>query len=422
MEKKLRLLVVGSGAREHAICRSFLKSHCVSDVFCAPGNDGMKKTGIKTIDLSELDFSNLKKFVKENAIDWTFVGPENALVNGIVDSFKKDGLKIFGPSAEAAQLEGSKDFALRFMTTQHVPTAKYQSFGVKEEALKALTNWPLPLVIKADGLAGGKGVTICQDVATAQETVTRLFDNGQQRLVFEEFLEGQEYSLFVVVNEKNYQILPMAQDHKRAYNFDKGPNTGGMGAYSPVPQLLHTDYQQMITEVVEPSIQGLRKRNFDYVGVLYIGLILTASGPKVIEYNVRLGDPETQVVLPRLKTDFAVLIDDCLRMRTMKQLEFKQNACLGIVIAAQGYPQKPKQGQSLSSFIEEPDITIDYANVMEQNGKMIGAGGRLLTVAATAATLLEAQKKAYHYIEKLSLSGCFYREDIGAKALSKGNS
>ncbi|MCP9327543.1 phosphoribosylamine--glycine ligase [Liquorilactobacillus satsumensis] len=417
MDNKLKILVIGAGAREHAICRAFLDSPRVDTVYCAPGNAGMQKTGVKTVPLSELDFTGLKKFVQDKAVDWTFVGPEDALVAGITDSFKQAGLKIFGPAAAAAQLEGSKDFALQFMTAHQIPTARYQTFREQHAALAALSDWNFPLVIKADGLAAGKGVTICQEHADAVATITHLFANGEQQLVFEEFLEGQEYSLFVVVNKKGYQILPLAQDHKRAYEHDKGPNTGGMGAYSPVPQLAQADYQRMITEVVEPSVQGLRTQHFDYVGVLYIGLILTTKGPKVIEYNVRLGDPETQVVLPRLKTDFATFIDDCLNERVLKELEFKQNACLGVVIAAQGYPQNPQHGQLLPALTEEPGIMIDYANVVEKEGELMGNGGRLFSVIASAATLPAAQQQVYAYIERLALPGCFYRKDIGAKAL-----
>ena len=417
MSKKLNLLVVGSGGREHAICKSFSKSQKIANIYCAPGNSGMESAGINTINISELDFRALADFVVEKQIDWTFVGPEDALVAGITDYFEERGLAIFGPNKFAAQLEGSKDFALKFMIKHGIPTADYQTFQDAEEANTALKDFVTPIVIKADGLAAGKGVTIAKSKEEAQIVISKMFKNGEKQIVLEEFLNGPEYSLFVVVNGNDFQILPMAQDHKRAYDNDEGPNTGGMGAYSPVPQLSDEDYQKMISKVVAPSIAGLNKDNFDYHGILYIGLILTNQGPKVIEYNVRLGDPETQVVLPRLESDFAELIDNCLNGVKMQQIKVNSKACLGIVLAAKGYPNSPVKGQALPHFDEEEGISIDYANVIAKNGRLYGNGGRILSIVALQDTINNAQLKVRKYISALELDDCYYRNDIGNKAL-----
>ncbi|KRL03168.1 phosphoribosylamine--glycine ligase [Liquorilactobacillus capillatus] len=421
MKEKLKVLVVGSGGREHAICRALLQSPWIEKVYCAPGNSGMETDEIETVPLSELAFDKLKQFVKEKKLAWTFVGPEDALVAGIVDSFKQDGLKIFGPNAKAAQLEGSKEIALHFMQTYGIPTAKFAAYDNVAEALQGLKYFELPVVIKADGLAAGKGVTIAKNTVQAQKQIKEQFAGKQTKVVLEEFLEGPEYSLFVVVNNKDYRILPVAQDHKRAYDGDKGPNTGGMGAYSPVPQLNKKDYQAMLTEVVEPSVAGLRKAELDYCGILYIGLILTTSGPKVIEYNVRLGDPETQVVLPRLASDFAELIDTCLNDKKLPKVETSPKACLGVVVAAAGYPQKPLKSQLLPDLSSDKDakITVDYANVKGKLPALHGDGGRLLTVLSEGKSITEAQSNVYRFLETQVFEDCFYRKDIGAKATGK---
>ena len=305
MKKNVNLLVVGSGGREHAICKALLKSDKVAKVYCAPGNPGMTFDGIEVVAIDELDFDALKGFVYDNDIEWTFVGPEDALVAGIVDSFREDNLKIFGPEKRAAQLEGSKNYAMEFMDRYHIPTAKFKTYTTSDEAIAGLKEFDEPIVIKEDGLAAGKGVVIAQSYQEAEDEIRLMFRKGQKKVVLEEFLVGNEYSMFLVLSDKSYRILPMAQDHKRAYDNDEGPNTGGMGAYSPLPQLSDAEYQAMITDIVEPTVKGLEAGDYHYHGILYIGMIMTKEGPKVIEYNVRLGDPETQVVLPRVESDFA---------------------------------------------------------------------------------------------------------------------
>ena len=416
MTKKLRLLVVGAGGREHAIAKSLAQSSLVEKVFCAPGNVGMASDKIEVVNIGELEFDALKGLVAEEQIDWTFVGPENALVAGIVDSFEADGLKIFGPNKEAARLEGSKDYAMRFMDQYQIPTAKFATYQSSETAIAGLKNFSEPIVIKADGLAAGKGVVIAPSKQEAEAEIRLMFKKGQKQIVLEEFLAGDEYSLFVLIGKSGYRILPMAQDHKRAFDQDKGPNTGGMGAYSPVPQLAKVDYQRMLTEVVEPTIAGLKQANLNYQGVLYIGMILTAQGPKVIEYNVRLGDPETQVVLPRLATDFAELINAFVTGADLPEVKVKPNACLGVVLAAAGYPQAPIKGQAISLQLTDASLDIDYANVTGSLDDLKGAGGRILTVLASAPSLVEAQLKVYECLNSQVQAETFYRKDIGFRA------
>ena len=338
------------------------------------------------------------------------------MVAGIVDSFEADGLKIFGPNKEAAQLEGSKDYAMRFMDQYQIPTAKFATYQSSETAIAGLKNFSEPIVIKADGLAAGKGVVIAPSKQEAEAEIRLMFKKGQKQIVLEEFLAGDEYSLFVLIGKSGYRILPMAQDHKRAFDQDKGPNTGGMGAYSPVPQLAKVDYQRMLTEVVEPTIAGLKQANLNYQGVLYIGMILTAQGPKVIEYNVRLGDPETQVVLPRLATDFAELINAFVTGADLPEVKVKPNACLGVVLAAAGYPQAPLKGQAISLQLADESLDIDYANVTGSLDDLKGAGGRILTVLASAPSLAEAQLKVYECLNSQVQAETFYRKDIGFRA------
>lgn len=419
MKDNLNLMVVGSGGREHAIAKRLIESPHVSHVYVAPGNVGMECEGISTVDIGETDFDALKGFAYEHDVEWTFVGPEDSLCAGIVDSFRADGLKIFGPDRKAAQLEGSKDFALEFMDRYDVPTAKYSTFRSSEEAVAGLADFGEPVVIKADGLAGGKGVVIAQTKEEAEEEIRLMFRKGEEQVVLEEFLSGDEYSMFVVIGRDDYRILPMAQDHKRAYDHDEGPNTGGMGAYSPLPQLSSADYDRMVAEVVEPTILGLRKAQFNYVGLIYIGMILTEQGPKVIEYNVRLGDPETQVVLPRVESDFAELIDAAVNGEPLPEVVQSKNAVLGVVLAAEGYPKSPVKGQKLPELREGNGISIDYANVTGDFPNVTGNGGRLLTVIATADTIEDVQAGVYAYLGEHEFDKCFYRRDIGYRATGR---
>lgn len=419
MKDKLKILVVGSGGREFAVARALKKSPHVAEVFCAPGNSGMAEIGVKATGIPEDDFKALKDFAIKEDIAWTFVGPEDALVAGIVDYFHAFDLKIFGPNARAAQLEGSKDYALQFMEKYQVPHPRYETFQSAETAITALPDFGLPVVLKEDGLAGGKGVVIAEDQETAESTLTEMFAKGQKQVVLEEFLTGPEYSVFAVMQGGKYRLLPLAQDHKRAYDGDKGPNTGGMGSYSPVPQLSPAEYQEIVDQLVEPTAKGLLAGGYDYHGVLYLGLMMTKQGPKMIEYNVRLGDPETEVVLPRLKSDFAELVDANVNDEEMPAVEEKDEAVLGVILAAEGYPKKPLKGQKLGQLPAEDGIFVDYANVTGPADDLAGSGGRILMVRAEAAGLKDAQEHVYAYLAKLNIPQTFYRRDIGYRATGK---
>lgn len=419
MKDKLKILVVGSGGREFAVARALKKSPHVAEVFCAPGNSGMAEIGVKATGIPEDDFKALKDFAIKEDIAWTFVGPEDALVAGIVDYFHAFDLKIFGPNARAAQLEGSKDYALQFMEKYQVPHPRYETFQSAETAITTLPDFGLPVVLKEDGLAGGKGVVIAEDQETAESTLTEMFAKGQKQVVLEEFLTGPEYSVFAVMQGGKYRLLPLAQDHKRAYDGDKGPNTGGMGSYSPVPQLSPAEYQEIVDQLVKPTAKGLLAGGYDYHGVLYLGLMMTKQGPKMIEYNVRLGDPETEVVLPRLKSDFAELVDACVNDEEMPAVEEKDEAVLGVILAAEGYPKKPLKGQKLGQLPAEDGIFVDYANVTGPADDLAGSGGRILMVRAEAAGLKEAQEHVYAYLAKLDIPQTFYRHDIGYRATGK---
>lgn len=416
MVEKVNVLVVGEGGREFAIAKKLQESEHVKQVYCAPGNVGMSAVGVQPVDIAETDFAGLIDFAKSHKVVWTFVGPEDCLVDGIVDDFAAAGLKAFGPNARAAQLEGSKDYALNFMNNYGVPTARHASYRDQTAAIAGVDQFGFPVVIKENGLAGGKGVVIARDRATAVQTIKEMFAGGQARLVLEECLVGQEYSMFVLLSNGHYRILPMAQDHKRAYDGDKGPNTGGMGAYSPLPQLSATDRQAMVDQVVTPTVNGLVKGEYHYHGILYIGLIMTVAGPKVIEYNVRLGDPETQVILPRLKTDLFELVDRALNDQPLPEVKVDSRASFGVVLASKGYPQKPIHGQKLGAMPQMAGVDIDYANVSGTLADLQGAGGRLLMVLTQATTLQKSHDRVYAYLSQLDKPECFYRNDIGAKA------
>lgn len=418
MEDNASLLVIGSGGREFAIAKQLLASPHVATVYCAPGNIGMSTIGVKTVDIDEMDLDGLLKFAKDHQVAWTFVGPENVLCAGIVDKFQAAGQKIFGPDKRAAQLEGSKNYALSFMDKYGVPTAKHETFRSIEDAQEGLRDFGLPVVIKANGLAGGKGVVIAHDEETAKQAIAEQFNHGQTELVLEECLTGPEYSLFLVVSGDQFRVLPMAQDHKRAYDNDRGPNTGGMGAYSPLPQLSEADRQLMIERTVKPTMNGLIRGHYNYHGILYIGLMMTPNGPKVIEYNVRLGDPETQVVLPRIKSDFAELINAAVNGDDLPEVKVNDHAILGVVLAAKGYPKDPQIGIDLGRIPEKDSIAIDYANISGSMDDLKGAGGRLLMVMAAGQNVKDAHDSVYRYLENLDQPNCFYRHDIGNRAIN----
>lgn len=414
----MKLLVIGSGGREHAIAKKMLDSPKVTRVYCAKGNPGMEKDGIQLVDIPENDHSALINFAKTNEIAWTFVGPEIPLLNGIVDAFQAAGLKIFGPNKAAAMIEGSKEFAKKLMAQNNIPTAGYRTFSDFEQASKYVKEVGAPIVIKADSLAAGKGVVVAKSEAEALQVLKDMltdhrFGASGNKVVIEEFLAGEEFSLLAFV--KNEKVYPMviAQDHKRAYDGDRGPNTGGMGAYSPVPQISEAIVEQTIEEVLKPAAKGMMANKTPFTGILYAGLIVTDTGPKVIEFNARFGDPETQVVLPRLTSDLVQVIEDLFN-GCEPELTWSKGAAVGVVLAADGYPNEHKKGMVLPDFTKETKLY--YAGVSSSKNQLIASGGRVLSVVAEADSLAEAQLKVYQSLTEVDTTDYFYREDIGAKA------
>ncbi|HEM5029279.1 phosphoribosylamine--glycine ligase [Streptococcus suis] len=419
----MKLLVVGSGGREHAIAKKLLESEQVEQVFVAPGNDGMTLDGIELVNIGISEHSALINFAKENDIAWTFVGPDDALAAGIVDDFEQAGLKAFGPSRLAAELEWSKDFAKQIMVKYGIPTAAFGTFSNFEEAKAYIEEQGAPIVVKADGLALGKGVVVAETVEQAVEAAREMlldnkFGDSGARVVIEEFLAGEEFSLFALVNGDQFYILPTAQDHKRAFDGDQGPNTGGMGAYAPVPHLPQSVVDTAVDTIVKPILEGMIAEGRSYLGVLYAGLILTDQGPKVIEFNARFGDPETQIVLPRLTSDFAQNIDDILHKRPTQLTWLDSGVTLGVVVASNGYPLDHEKGVELPAKTEG-DLTTYYAGARfaENSRALLSNGGRVYMLVTTADTVQEAQEKIYSELKKQDTTGLFYRTDIGSKAV-----
>ena len=419
----MKLLVVGSGGREHAIAKKLLESQGVDQVFVAPGNDGMTLDGLDLVDIGISEHSKLIEFAKENDVTWSFIGPDDALAAGIVDDFNRAGLKAFGPSRLAAELEWSKDFAKEIMVKYGVPTAAYGTFSDFEEAKSYIEKQGAPIVVKADGLALGKGVVVAETVEQAVEAVQEMlldnkFGDSGARVVIEEFLDGEEFSLFAFVNGDKFYILPTAQDHKRAYDGDKGPNTGGMGAYAPVPHLPQSVVDQSVETIIKPVLEGMIAEGRPYLGVLYAGLILTADGPKVIEFNSRFGDPETQIILPRLTSDFAQNITDILDKKEPAITWLDEGVTLGVVVASEGYPLDYEKGKSLPEKTAG-DIITYYAGAKfaENSRALLSNGGRVYMLVTTADTVSAAQEKIYDQLKKQDTTGLFYRHDIGGKAL-----
>lgn len=419
----MKLLVVGSGGREHAIAKKLLESEQVKQVFVAPGNDGMTLDGIELVNIGISEHSALINFAKKNDITWTFVGPDDALAAGIVDDFEQAGLKAFGPSHLAAELEWSKDFAKQIMVKYGIPTAAFGTFSNFEEAKAYIEEQGAPIVVKADGLALGKGVVVAETVEQAVEAAREMlldnkFGDSGARVVIEEFLAGEEFSLFALVNGDQFYILPTAQDHKRAFDGDQGPNTGGMGAYAPVPHLPQSVVDTAVDTIIKPILEGMIAEGRSYLGVLYAGLILTDQGPKVIEFNARFGDPETQIILPRLTSDFAQNIDDILHKRPTQLTWLESGVTLGIVVASNGYPLDYEKGVELPAKTEG-DITTYYAGARfaENSRALLSNGGRVYMLVTTADTVQEAQEKIYSELKSQDTTGLFYRTDIGSKAV-----
>ncbi|WP_242144307.1 MULTISPECIES: phosphoribosylamine--glycine ligase [unclassified Bacillus cereus group] len=416
----MNVLVIGRGGREHALAWKFAQSEQVGKVYVAPGNEGMRDVATP-IDIEENDFDALILFAKENNIGFTFVGPEIPLMNGIVDRFEAEGLRVFGPNKAAAVIEGSKAFAKELMKKYDIPTAAYETFTDYEEAVAYIKTVGAPIVIKADGLAAGKGVTVAMTLEDALEAVQEMlqdvkFGESSKKVVIEEFLDGQEFSLMAFVNGTTVHPMVIAQDHKRAFDGDKGPNTGGMGAYSPVPQIPQSAVSEAVEKILHPTAKAMIQEGRSFTGILYAGLILTKEGPKVIEFNARFGDPETEVVLPRLEND---LVDVCHAVLDNRELTLKwsKEAVIGVVLASKGYPESYEKGAIISGLETLEDVIVFHAGTKMQHGDFVTNGGRVLFVTCKAHDLQSAKEQVYTEVEKIKSDGLFYRNDIGYRAI-----
>ena len=411
----MKVLVIGNGGREHAIARQFSDAPSVEKVFVAPGNDGMKRDA-EVVGIDAMDFEKLAAFAKEQAVDLTFVGPEQPLAAGIVDYFQKEGLTIFGPTKAAAQIEGSKSYAKEIMKKYGIPTAAYETFTEAEPAITYIKEQGAPIVVKADGLAAGKGVIVAMTEEEAVEAVNDMignqrFGDSSSRVVIEEFLEGEEFSFMSFVHKGQIYPMVIAQDHKRAYDGDKGPNTGGMGAYSPVPQIPQDIVSRAYIEIVEPTVKAMEEEGASFTGILYAGLILTSKGPKVIEFNARFGDPETQVVLPRMASDFGLFMKALMEEKYF-DLQWHNEAMLGVVVAAEGYPGDVEKGNPLPE-LSDIELPVYHAGTKQVDGRFVGNGGRVLLVAAKADSLKAAQERVYTALGEKEWDKFFFRKDIG---------
>jgi phosphoribosylamine---glycine ligase len=421
----LKVLVVGGGGREHAIVRALRRSPQVTDVLCAPGNAGIAADAGCLPDVAADDALAIVVAAKANEVDLAVIGPEAGLVVGAVDELEKAGIPAFGPSKEAAELEGSKAFAKELMEEAGVPTASHALLHSREEALERLAATDYPTVLKADGLAAGKGVIICQDEAEARAAVDVFFTEqrfGSTTVVLEEFLEGEELSLLAICDGENVIPLAPAQDYKRIFDGDQGPNTGGMGSYSPVPGFGAAEVEEIVERVHRPVVAAMAARGVPFHGVLYAGLMIGAEGPKVLEFNARFGDPETQAVLPRLRSDLADLF---LAAREPGGLagagaDFEDNWAVTVVLASAGYPESSSQGDVISGLAEAAVIAeVTHAGTAERDGEIVTAGGRVLNVTGLGSSPAEARDRAYDAAGRISFEGMQIRTDIAARAVER---
>ncbi len=424
----MKVLVVGSGGREHAIVRSISKSPLLTECYCAPGNGGTAADATN-VDLSAENIKGLLSFAREKKIDLTIVGPEVPLVLGIVDLFKEAGLRIFGPNRRAAELEGSKAFSKDLMRKHKIPTAGFKNFNSADEALAYVENLrSFPTVIKADGLAAGKGAVIVENRRDAENTVRkimldRIFGDAGNRLVIEEFMEGEEASVFCLVDGRTIDVLETAQDHKQAYDGGRGPNTGGMGSYSPANIIMGKVYSQVEDQIIVPTVHAMESEGRPFRGLLYFGLMSTRTGPRVLEYNVRGGDPEMQVLLARLKTDFLeiALATAESRLEEVGQIDWDERPAITVVMASGGYPGSYEKGYPITGIEEADameDVSVIHAGTALREGQIVTAGGRVLNVVALGDTMAEAKERAYAAVEKIHFENAHFRKDIGHRAIN----
>ncbi|MGX1984038.1 phosphoribosylamine--glycine ligase [Thermolongibacillus altinsuensis] len=418
----MKVLIIGRGGREHALVWKVAQSPLVTKVYAAPGNDGMSDQA-ELVPIDETNVEALVQWAKNERIDLTIVGPEAPLLSGIVNRFQEEGLRIFGPRKEAALIEGSKGFAKQLMRKYNIPTARYASFTNYEEAVQYVKEKGAPIVIKADGLAAGKGVTVAMTIDEALRAlddamIEKKFGQAGEQVVIEECLQGEEFSLMTFVHDETVYPMVIAQDHKRAWDGDQGPNTGGMGAYSPVPQIAQEVVERALKEIVEPTVRALKNEGCPFTGFLYAGLISTEDGPKVIEFNARFGDPEAQVILPRLKSDLVEAILNLLENKPLS-LQWTDEATVGVVLAAKGYPNEYEKGATIKGLENLKKVLIFHAGTKQVNGVWYTNGGRVLLVVATGKTLIEAKTIAYEQIAHIECPDLFYRKDIGHKAIAR---
>ncbi|KKM10399.1 phosphoribosylamine--glycine ligase [Clostridiales bacterium PH28_bin88] len=421
----MKVLVVGGGGREHALVWKIVQSPRVEAVYCAPGNAGIARHA-RCIPISAEDIQGLLDFAWGERIDLTVVGPEAPLVAGLVDTFEEAGLKVFGPRENAAEIEGSKALAKEIMEKYGIPTARYATFTGPAAARDYIRQHGAPCVVKADGLAAGKGVTVAMTVDEALAAVETIMEDlafgaAGERVVIEEYLEGEEVSVLAFTDGETVVPMASAQDHKRVFDGDQGPNTGGMGAYSPAPVYTDQLHEQVIREILVPTVRGMAAEGRPYRGVLYAGLMVTKDGPKVLEYNARFGDPETQPILMRLETDLVEIIESILAGRLAGQpVRWKDEAAVCVVLASGGYPGDYQKGKVITGLDQVPaGVEVFHAGTALKDGQVVTAGGRVLGVTALGATIREAINTAYEAIKPIHFEGMHYRTDIGGKALER---
>ncbi|MFN9161650.1 MAG: phosphoribosylamine--glycine ligase [Alphaproteobacteria bacterium] len=422
----MKILVIGSGGREHALCWAIAASPLTSKLYCAPGNAGIASIA-ECVALDVMDFDGICHFAHGAGIDFVVIGPDNPLAEGLADRLEREGLRHFGPSRAAAELEWSKGFTKDFCEAEGIPTARYRRFSDAAVAKAYAADHPLPVVIKADGLALGKGVIIATTRAEAAAAIDSMFAGAfgasGRSIVIEEFLEGEEVSFFALTDGVNILPFGAAQDHKRVGDGDVGPNTGGMGAYSPAPVFTPAIEREVLTRIIEPTVRGMRARSRPFRGVLFAGLMITAEGPKLIEYNARFGDPECQVLVMRLKSDLLAILLACADGALDRvNARFHDEAALTVVLAAAGYPEAPKKGtviRGIEAAGALPGVQVFHAGTKRLEGQFVANGGRVLNVTARGRTVAEAQKRAYEAVRLIDWPGGFCRSDIGWRAIGR---
>ena len=421
----MKVGIIGSGGREHSICEALKKSAKINKIFCIPGNAGTSLIA-ENVDLDANNFQKLSKFILDNKIDVVIVGPEKPLVDGITDFLNHKEIKVFGPNMKASQLEGSKIFTKNLCDKYNIPTAKFGVFKNLDDSKKFLENCIHPIVVKADGLAAGKGVYICNEKKESISAVKEIF-NGKfgntDNVLIEEFLKGEEMSFFIISDGKNYKVFGTAQDHKRVFEGDKGKNTGGMGAYSPSRLENKELNKKILTKIIDPTLKGLKEMNTSFQGFLYAGLMITDNEPFLIEYNVRMGDPECQTILPKLKTDFGEIIDACINQKLdLIDIEWTDEKSLCIVLCSKGYPDDYKKNLEINNLNEidlENNDFIFHAGTSEKNSKIYSNGGRVLNFVVKSNEFKISRDRAINLINKVNWKDGFYRKDIGFKVIDE---